>query len=122
MSSVGFDDATWMPFADLVRAGVPIAASSDHPCGDWQPLAVSCHGATRWTGHEVLGPDQALDYEEWLRAWTAGSAYAGGQEHERGRLTPGLRADLVILNGDLDPAQPPTVADTWVAGRRCYAG
>ncbi|MGH9011556.1 MAG: hypothetical protein ACRDYF_17190 [Acidimicrobiia bacterium] len=34
---------------------------------------------------------------------------------------PGTRADLVILNGDLDPEQPPTVAETWVAGRRCYA-
>jgi predicted amidohydrolase YtcJ len=121
VSSLGFDDATWMPFADLVRAGVPIAASSDHPCGDWQPLAVSCHGTTRWTGREVFGPDQALSYEDWLRAWTAGSAYAGGQEHERGRLIPGLRADLVILDGDLDHDQPPTVAETWVAGRRPYA-
>jgi predicted amidohydrolase YtcJ len=116
-----FDDATWMPFADLVAAGVPLAASSDHPCGAWQPLATSCHGATRWTGKEVLGPDQALTYEDWLRAWTAGSAYAGGQEHERGRLRPGLRADLVILNGALDPAHPPAVSETWVAGRRCYA-
>lgn len=121
VSSLGFDDATWMPFADLVRAGVPIAASSDHPCGDWQPLAVSCHGATRWTGRELFGADQALAYEDWLRAWTAGSAYAGGQEHERGRLIPGLRADLVILDGALDHDHPPTVSETWVAGRRCYA-
>jgi len=121
VSSAGFDDATWMPFADLARAGVPMAASSDHPCGGWEPLAVSCHGATRWTGREVFGADQALGYEDWLRAWTAGSAYAGGQEHERGRLIPGLRADLVILDGDLDADDPPTVAETWVAGRRCYA-
>ncbi|HEY3239399.1 MAG TPA: amidohydrolase family protein, partial [Acidimicrobiia bacterium] len=96
------------------------AASSDHPCGDWQPLATSRYGANRWTGHEVLGPDQALGYGEWLRAWTAGSAYAGGQEDERGRLIPGARADLVILNGDLDPDDPPTVAQTWVAGRRLH--
>ena len=118
VSSLGFDDATWRPFADLVAAGVPLAASSDHPCGDWEPLATSCYGASRWTGHEVLGPEQALDYGEWLRAWTAGSAYAGGQEDERGRLIPGARADLVILDGDLDPDRPPTVAETWVAGRR----
>ncbi len=121
VSSLGFDDATWMPFADLVRAGVPIAASSDHPCGDWQPLAVSCHGATRWTGREVFGADQALAYEDWLRAWTAGSALAGGQEHERGRLIAGHRADLVVLNGALDHGDPPTVSETWVGGRRCYA-
>ncbi|MDQ3943875.1 MAG: amidohydrolase [Actinomycetota bacterium] len=118
VSSLGFDDVTWMPFADLVSAGVPLAASSDHPCGEWQPLTTSRYGASRWTGHEVLGPDQALGYGEWLRAWTAGSAYAGGQEDERGRLIPGARADLVILDGDLDPDHPPTVAETWVAGRR----
>ncbi len=118
VSSLGFDDVTWMPFADLVSAGVPLAASSDHPCGDWQPLATSRYGATRWTGQGVLGPEQALGYGEWLRAWTAGSAYAGGQEDERGRLIPGARADLVILDGDLDPDHPPTVAETWVAGHR----
>ena len=43
----------------------------------------------------MLGPEQALAYEEWLRLYTAGAAYAGGQEHERGALTPGKRADLV---------------------------
>ncbi len=35
-----------------------------------------------------------------------------------GRLIPGARADLVILDGDLDPDHPPTVAETWVAGHR----
>jgi predicted amidohydrolase YtcJ len=118
VSSLGFDDVTWMPFADLVAAGVPLAASSDDPCGAWEPLDTSRYGATRSTGHGTLGPDQAVGYEEWLRYWTAGSAYAGGQEDERGRLVPGARADLVILDGELDPDRPPTVAETWVAGRR----
>ena len=31
----------------------------------------------------------------WLRAYTAGAAYAGVQEHERGTITPGKRADLL---------------------------
>jgi predicted amidohydrolase YtcJ len=61
-----------------------------------------------------------VSYDEWLRAWTAGSAYAGGQEHERGRLLPGTRADLVILHGELDPDDPPRVAETWVDGERRY--
>lgn len=120
ISGLAFDDATWMPFAGLISAGVPMAASSDHPCGEWAPLTTSRYGVTRWTGEGVLGPDQALGYHEWLRAWTAGAAYAGGQEHERGRLVPGTRADFVILDGDLDPDHPPTVKETWVAGRRCW--
>ena len=56
----------------------------------------------------------------WLRAYTAGAAYAGGQEHERGTLTPGKRADLVVLEGDLDAEHPPRVAQTWMAGELVY--
>jgi predicted amidohydrolase YtcJ len=69
----------------------------------------------------VLDPLQSLPYETWLRAYTAGAAFAGGQEHERGRLAPGLQADLVVLEGPLDPEQPPTVSETWVAGDRAFA-
>ena len=42
------------------------------------------------------------------------------QEHERGAIAPGLRADFVVLEGRLDPHEPPTVAETWVAGEQVY--
>jgi predicted amidohydrolase YtcJ len=69
----------------------------------------------------VLGLDQSVPYEEWLHAYTAGAAYAGAQESERGRLAAGLRADLVVLDGALDAEHPPRVAETWVAGERVFA-
>ena len=116
------DDATWMAFGDLARSGVVIAGSSDGPCAFHEPLLTSARGVTRVTSlGRVLGPEQSLDYEEWIRAYTAGAAYAGGQEHERGRLAPGLRADFVVLDGPLDPQRPPTVAETWVGGVRVHA-
>ena len=68
----------------------------------------------------MLNASQSLPYEDWLRAYTADAAFAGGQEYERGRLAPGLRADLVILDGTLDPEHPPAVAETWVAGTRAF--
>lgn len=115
------DDATWMPFADLADGGVCLAASSDHPCAFAEPLLTSARGVTRRTSKgSVIGHDQSVPYGEWLRAYTAGAAYAGGQEHERGRLAPGLRADLVVLDGALDAEQPPSVAETWVGGERRY--
>ena len=40
-------------------------------------LGVRCHARTGSGG--VLGAEQALGYEEWLRAYTAGAAYAGGK-------------------------------------------
>jgi len=35
-------------------------------------------------------------------------------------MTPRLRADLVVLEGEIDPKNPPRVAETWVAGPRVY--
>lgn len=119
---VRFDEAEWLPFGDLARAGVALAASSDDPCTFHEPLRTSALGATRMTGRGLPhAPEQALGYERWMEAYTAGAADAGGQAGERGRLLPGLRADLVVLDGPLDPEHPPAVAETWVAGRRVYA-
>jgi predicted amidohydrolase YtcJ len=122
VGDVPFDEETWMAFGDMARASVPLAASSDDPCAIYEPVRTASYGATRRTAHgSVLGADQALAYEDWLRAYTAGAAYAGGQEDERGTLTPGKRADLVVLDGALDRESPPRVVQTWVAGERVYA-
>ncbi len=118
VAGVSFDEATWLAFADLARAGVRLAASSDDPCAFHEPLLTAARGTTRRAGSgAIVGPEQALPYEEWLRCYTVGAAYAGGQEYERGRIAPGLRADLVVLEGPLDAESPPRVAETWVAGR-----
>jgi predicted amidohydrolase YtcJ len=115
------DEATWMPFADLAAAGVPLAGSSDTPCAFRAPLLTSARGVTRRTSRgTAIGADQALPYGTWLHAYTAGAAYAGGQEHERGKLAPGFQADLVVLRGALDPERPPQVDETWVAGERVF--
>jgi predicted amidohydrolase YtcJ len=96
--------------------------TSDAPCTFHAPLRTAAHGASRRTGSgAVLDAGQAVPYEAWLRAYTAGAAYAGGQEAERGTLAPGLVADMVVLDGPLDPDRPPTVAQTWVAGELAYA-
>ena len=84
-------------------------------------------GCWRASGHtpsradRVRGAEQALGYEERRRAYTAGAAYAGGQEAERGSITPGKRADLVVVEGNLDAERPPRVVETWVGGERVYA-
>ncbi|MGA8726500.1 MAG: amidohydrolase [Acidimicrobiales bacterium] len=116
------EEATWMAFAELVDEGVSIAGSSDSPCAFNEPLLTSARGVTRLTSKgTVIGAEQSVPYEDWLRAYTAGAAHAGGQESERGRLAPGLRADLVVLAGPLDAGDPPGVAETWVAGARVFA-
>ena len=119
---VALDDATWMPFRALLDAGVPVAASSDHPCGPFPPADVSVLGVTRQTlGGHAIAPEEAVSYEEWLRAYTAGAAYAGGQQDERGTLARGKRADLVVLDGDLTTDAPPRVVETWIGGEQVFS-
>lgn len=111
------DVERWMPFRDLADAGVLLAASSDDPCAFHEPVRTSGCGTTRRTeSGSVIGADQALGYERWLRAYTIGAAHAGGQADERGSLTPGKRADLAVLDGALEAEPPPRVVETWVAG------
>ena len=114
---ITFDEHAWLPFRDLAEAGVTLAASSDDPCAPFPPLWCAARGADRTTSEGLrFEAEQAVDFEAWLRAYTAGSALAGGQEGERGAIVPGLRADLVILEGALVPTPPPRVVETWVAG------
>jgi predicted amidohydrolase YtcJ len=84
-------------------------------------LLTSARGVTRITSRgTVIGADQAVPYEAWLHAYTAGAAFAGGQEYERGKLAPGFRADLVVLSGAPDAERPPRVDQTWVAGELVF--
>lgn len=120
VSHLRFDDAAWMPFAELAEAGVTLAASSDHPSAPAAPLSASHLAAG---GAEDLGlppgSHQPLPLLRWLEAWTLGAAVAGGQQNDRGSITPGKRADLVVLDGS--PENPATPVDqTWVAGELRY--
>jgi predicted amidohydrolase YtcJ len=94
----------------LLQAGIPLAISSDHPCGEADPL----HNL-RCAVHRELQPGQALTRQEAVRAYTV-TAAASLDAPGRGGLTPGEAADLVICDGD--PFQGSTrVTQTWIAGQ-----
>ena len=76
----------------LHQAGVPILAGSDAP-NPGTAYGASLHHELQLLTRAGLSPADAL------RAATRGPAEAFGLE-ERGRLTPGARADLVLINGD----------------------
>jgi predicted amidohydrolase YtcJ len=116
-----FDDVTWLPFASALERGVTLAGSSDDPCGPRAPLVVSPLGASRRAGNnKVLHPEESVALEDWLRAYTLGAAIAGGQDSERGTLREGKRADLVAVDGELEPGAAPSVWATWVAGELAF--
>jgi predicted amidohydrolase YtcJ len=103
----------------LLDAGVPLALSSDHPCGAVDPLHnLRAAVQRRFTGpgnrSRQLQPDQALTLSEAVRAVTvtaAASLHAPGA----GGLAAGEIADLVICDGD--PFDNGTrVVQTWIGG------
>lgn len=124
MKRAPLDEGTWFAYGDLSRAGVVVSASSDDPGGFMDardPITCSVMGATMSSGDgRTIFPEQVLPFEEWLRMYTAGGAWAGGQENERGMIREGLVADLVVLEGELDPAHPPCVVETWRNGEQVY--
>ena len=120
--------AGWQyPFGDLHRAGARLAGGSDWPVSTPDPLQ-GIHVAVNRVHHgedrDPFLPDQRLDLSTALQAYTAGSAHVNRLD-ATGRLRPGYRADLVVL--DRDPfAAPPTeigdtgVAATFVDGKRVF--
>jgi predicted amidohydrolase YtcJ len=93
------------PFASLVDAGARLAFGSDWTVSTANPLPQIEVAVTR-VQHpsrdtEPLLPEEALDLETALAAFTRGSAYVNFLEDETGSLEPGKLADLVVLDRDL---------------------
>jgi predicted amidohydrolase YtcJ len=60
-----------------------------------------------------------------LRGFTLDAARAGFAETEVGSLTPGKRADFVVLSHDLEDLAPASILElrvesTWVDGQRVF--
>ena len=59
--------------------------------------------------------DERLGLMESLHAYTAGGAWAAHMEGLTGRLVPGLAADLVLLDGDIEAVAPDTLGQMGIA-------
>ncbi|MEX1361863.1 MAG: amidohydrolase [Nannocystaceae bacterium] len=109
----------------MLEAGVPLVLSSDLPGEPWAPLQTLDFAITRQPldrSTPPWHPEQALRYDEALRAMTLTAAYAGFAEGRLGQLVPGAWADLVVLDRGPDEAVPGRVHEvrverTFVGGR-----
>jgi predicted amidohydrolase YtcJ len=114
------------PIAQLQAAGVPVAGSSDAPCFALAPLwGIAAAVERRTVGGRPLAAEQAVSVEDAIRAYTLGSAWAGGTDDIEGSLTPGKLANLVVLSDDPTAVPPARIRDivvdeTWVDGERVY--
>ncbi|MCM3278853.1 amidohydrolase family protein, partial [Bacillus velezensis] len=58
--------------------------------------------------------EERVTVAEAVHAYTVGSAYASHQEHEKGRLVPGMLADFAVLSDDIHTVDPATIRDLRV--------
>jgi predicted amidohydrolase YtcJ len=121
------DDMRWMEerigdrsrwayaFKTLLDAGVMLSFGSDWPGtnASWYPSSAvqGIYAAvTRQTldGEPEGGwfPEERIDVETALRAYTVNNAYAAGEEHFKGTLEPGMVADIAVLSNSLFDVAP----------------
>ncbi|TMK85366.1 MAG: amidohydrolase, partial [Actinobacteria bacterium] len=127
---------TWQyPFASLARNGAMLAMGSDWSVSSPNPLeeihvAVNRvmppdypYGANRG---EVFLPEERLDLETSIAAFTIGSAFVNHLDRETGSIEVGKRADLAIIDRNLFAHPPEEIAEarcqmTFVDGERVFA-
>jgi hypothetical protein len=114
------------PLRDELDAGVRVVLSSDSDVTSYRPLDQIASALERRTRDGArIGPDQALTLEEALLAYTIDAAFALQLEDRLGSLEPGKRADIVVIDGDLEAtpaADLPSMAiwKTFLDGRMVH--
>jgi predicted amidohydrolase YtcJ len=110
----------------MLDAGIPVAGSSDYPCGPFEPLLAMYSLVTRLDRHgEVFGASQRITPAEALGLYTTGAAFASAEEDTKGRLAPGYLADFAVLEEDPLTVPGESLADirvreTWLGGERVW--
>ena len=110
---VGAERSAWQyQIGSLVRQGTRIAFGSDWPVSSADPLQ-EIHVAVNRVLSERLGrrgepectdpfqPEQAISLADAIDGFTSGVAWVNHEEDVAGRLLPGMRADVTVLDQDL---------------------
>jgi predicted amidohydrolase YtcJ len=128
---IGHDRASrTYAFRTFMDHGVRLALGTDWNVAPLDPMLTLYAAVTRATldGKNPNGwiPEQKLTVKEAIEAYTMGSAYAAFQENEKGSITPGKLADMVLLSDDVLSIDPVRIRDvkvlkTWVGGKLTYA-
>lgn len=82
------------PFRSLLDGGALLAGGTDCPVERLDPFEAVARAVSREPA------EQRITAAEAMALFTAGAAYAGGDENECGRLQPGYRADLIVVAND----------------------
>jgi predicted amidohydrolase YtcJ len=127
---IGHDRASrTYAFRTFMDHGVRLALGTDWSVAPLNPMLTLYAAVTRATldGKNPNGwfPEQKLTVKEAIEAYTLGSSYAEFQEDQKGSITSGKLADMVLLSDDPLSVDPVKIRDikvlkTWVGGKVTY--
>ena len=129
---IGHDRASrTYAFRTFLQHGVRLAFGTDWNVAPLNPMQTIYAAVTRATlddkHPEGWFPEQKLTVAEAIEAYTMGSAYAEFQEKNKGSITAGKLADMVLLSEDttfIDPVKirHVEVLKTIVGGKVVFDG
>ena len=106
-------------WASIRKAGGVVALGSDWPVVPFDPMLALNSAVNRQTkdAHPPGGwlPSEKLSLPDALAAYGHGSAFAAHAERERGTLSVGALADVVVLDRDILAHGPSSIIGTKVA-------
>jgi predicted amidohydrolase YtcJ len=97
----------------LAEAGAQVAYASDWPVTDVSVMRGLQAALTR-VPYDGAG-DERLGRIESLAAYTSGGAWAAHREAVAGRLVPGLAADAVVIDGDIEQRPADSLGATGIS-------
>jgi predicted amidohydrolase YtcJ len=98
-----------------LEAGVTVAGGSDAPVAPLDPL-VGIYAAVnrRAESGQVLLPGEVVSAEQALALYTSNAACAAFEENDRGSISPGRLADIIVLSEDPIRVSPERINDIKV--------
>ena len=106
------------PIGSLAREEAPLVAGSDWPVSSMNPLeaihvALTRRDPTDSTSAQ-LGPEQRVDLETMIDAYTIAGSRLVGAAAESGSIEVGKSADLVVFDRDLFAIDAREISDAEV--------
>ncbi|MBA2453921.1 MAG: amidohydrolase [Chloroflexia bacterium] len=106
----GAERVRWyQPWNSLLERNIPVPVSSDAPVQSPDParnLWAIVNSRSEFDRDHIMQPEERINLEETLLAYTRNGAYASHEEHRKGTLKPGLLGDVTVFNTDLAAVDP----------------
>ncbi|OGN89378.1 MAG: hypothetical protein A2158_00620 [Chloroflexi bacterium RBG_13_46_14] len=116
LATVPPDRQPWLyRIKSMTEAGITVAGSSDSPIVDDNPLVGIYAAVNRLanSGQAVL-PEERVSVEKALEMYTRNAACASFEEEEKGTISEGKLADLVLLSDNPTTVPPEQLKDIMV--------